>query len=248
MHRRISHRKRTSSRTQQELPLFSHGGARKRAGRPRKPGRRRVAHTARPVVKPRFVVHVTVRVKSDVARLRNFELCKVLQHAFVRGCRKTGFRICQFSVQGNHLHLVCEASDQDSLARGIQGWSVRVARGLNRVLERSGSVFEDRYHAEVIENPKQLRATLCYVMQNARRHGERLDARWNGVDPFTSAWWFDGWRDERWKHGRKPPKEPPVAGARSWLLTTGWRRFGLLAVDEVPAARRRDERRRTARS
>ena len=172
----------------------------------------------------------------------------MLQRAFVRGCRKDGFRICQFSVQGNHLHLVCEASEQQCLARGIQGWGVRVARGLNRLLGREGRVFDDRYHAEVVKNPKQLRATLCYVMQNARRHGEQLDARWNGVDPFTSAWWFDGWRDERWKHGLKPPDEPPVARARSWLLKTGLRRWGLLGTEEVPAARRRDEKRRTART
>ena len=192
----------------------------------------------------RFPVHVTKRVLPEVGRLRRFELCKVLQRAFVRGCNRDGFRICQFSIQGNHIHLICEARDAASLARGVQGWSVRVARGLNGVLGREGTVFEDRYHVEVIKTPRQMRAALCYVMQNARRHGEQLDRRWNGMDPFSSAWWFDGWRDDRWRVGIIPAEEPPVSAAGSWLLTVGWRRHGLLAIDEVPAACQREKRKR----
>jgi hypothetical protein len=94
--------------------------------------------------------------------------------------------------QGNHIHLICEADSAEALARGIQGWSVRVARGLNRVLGRRGPVFADRYHAEIITTPSQTRATLCYVLHNGRRHGERLDSRLRGADAYSSAWWFDG--------------------------------------------------------
>ena len=83
---------------QQDLPFRTHGGARKNAGRKRKAPRRRVAHVTRKTTCARYPVHVTVRVRSEVARLRNFELCKVLRLAFVRGCSRDGFRICQFSV------------------------------------------------------------------------------------------------------------------------------------------------------
>jgi hypothetical protein len=134
------------------------------------------------------------------------------------------FRICQFSIQGNHIHLICEASDNARLARGIQGWSVRVARGINGHLGREGSVFDDRYHVAVLTTPTQTRHALCYVLQNARRHGERLDSRFGGMDPFSSAWWFDGWKDERWKLGIPPPEMRTVAPAESWLLMTGWKR------------------------
>jgi hypothetical protein len=57
------------------------------------------------------------------------------------------------------------------------------------------------------------------------------------MDPFSSAMWFDGWRDDRWRRGLVPGGlEPPVAPARSWLLTAGWRRHSLLAIDETPPA------------
>ena len=223
----------------------THGGARDGAGRkPKEPGRPRLRHVLRAVTHPRFPVHVTKRVRRDVTRLRRFELCAVLRRAFVHGCRMDSdgqFRICQFSIQGNHIHLICEASDNRALARGIQGFSVRVARGLNRYLEREGAVFDDRYHVEILRTPTQTRHALCYVLQNARRHGEAIDPRFGGMDPFSSSWWFDGWKDVSWKVGIPPPEVRTVAAPESWLLRVGWKRSpaGLIAIDEMPPAGRR---------
>jgi putative transposase len=189
-------------------------------------------------------VHITVRMRKEVPRLRRFELCKFLRRAFVYGCKKGAFRICQFSIQGNHIHLVCEAGSSQARARGIQGWSVRVVRAINGFVGRRGGVFEDRYHLEVLKTPTQVRNALCYVLQNARRHGARLDSRFHGADPFSSAWWFDGWKDSGWKLGLDPPEVRTVATAESWLLAVGWQRAkcGLIALDEVPAAARHRER------
>jgi putative transposase len=224
-------------RAQQSFEFRTHGGARAGAGRPRSlPGKPRVSHRLRPITKSRFPVHVTMRMRRDVPRLRNFVLCAVLRRAFVYGCRKDEFRICQFSIQRNHIHLICEAADNTALARGIQGWAVRVARGINGKLGRKGSVFEDRYHFEIIKTPRHCHGTLCYVLQNARRHGEYLDPAFNGMDPFSSAWWFDGWKNNDWREGLSPPESRTVAEAQTWLLREGWRRHGLLAIDEVPPA------------
>lgn len=240
--------------TQIEIPLRHldkngqlRGGRREGAGRkPAPKGQRRASHKTRPATSARYPAHVTVRVRRDVARLRNFDRIPVLRRAFVHGCKKDTFRICQFSIQGNHIHLICEAADSRALARGMQGWSVRVARGLNAKLGREGSVFDGRYHVEIIKSPRQCRAALCYVLQNARRHGLRLDPSFHGMDPFSSAWWFDGWKDDAWREGLAPPDMRTVAEPASWLLKIGWRRHGLVAIDEVPPAAARDAQPRPA--
>jgi REP-associated tyrosine transposase len=228
----------------------------KRARRGKRPGRKpthsgrpRVRHVVRAKTHERFPVHVTKRVRREVARLRGWDIAKVLRRAFVHGCRLRSvvdgdrmieFRICQFSIQGNHLHMICEATDNQALARGIQGWSVRVARGLNGCLGRAGTVFDDRYHLEVLTSPTQTRNALCYVLHNARRHGESLPTRYNGIDPFSSAWWFDGWDDDSWRIGIPPPEDRSVAEAQTWLLREGWKRAkrGLITLTEVPAGRK----------
>ena len=225
------------------------GGARRGAGRKRTlPGRPRVSHVARESLQARFPVHITKRIRTEVGRLRRFELCKFLRAAFVAGCimRVEGddgesiveFRICQFSIQGNHIHLICEAIGTKALSRGVQGWSVRVAKAINKFLEREGAVFDDRYHVEILRTPSQVRNALCYVLQNARRHGEYLEGKYRGADPFSSAWWFDGWKDPSWRNGMPPPEARTVAEAGTWLLRVGWKRspLGLIAIDELPAA------------
>jgi len=219
---------------QQDLPLpNTHGGFREGAGR--KPNKERVSHSKRVVVKSRLPMHITMRMRGDVPRLRNFDLMPVLKRAFVAACDKDGFRIVQFSVQTNHIHLICEAENNTAVARGIQSWAVRVARGLNRKSGRRGSLFDDRYHVEVITMPKQMRNTYCYVLQNARGHGLEIGNAWHGLDPFSSGWWFDGWSRDDWRTGIRPPAERTVAPARSWLATTGWRRHGAIGITESPA-------------
>jgi len=221
------------------------GGRRAGAGRKRTLPRSRVPHRRRPKLASRFPVHVTVRMRDGLPRLRGFQQARVLRRAFVHGCDRNGFRICQFSIQGNHVHLVCEAKNREVLSRGVQGWKIRVTKALNRHWRRRGTVWDGRYHLDIMRTPRHTRAVLCYVIQNARRHGQRLPRRAHGIDPYSSAWYFDGWRDERWRRGLAPPPDdpdhpgPPVAPARTWLLNVGWRRHGLLAVDEVPAAGRR---------
>jgi hypothetical protein len=57
------------------------------------------------------------------------------------------------------------------------------------------------------------------------------------VDPYSSAWWFDGWSDERWREGRDPPRAGPcVARPEGWLLREGWMKWGRIGVAEVPRA------------
>src|ERR1051326_2710096 len=145
-------KRRTSTKTakpgQQDLPFPKpRGGAREGAGRPR--NKSRVSHASRAAVKRRLPMLVTVRMRSDVPRLRNFALFAMLRRAFIAGCDKGAFRIVQFSVQTNHIHLICEADDNAALARGMQGWAVRVARGLNSKLGRRGTVFAARHHLQI---------------------------------------------------------------------------------------------------
>ena len=37
------------------------------------------------------------------------------------------------SVQGRHIHIMCEAANRRALSRGIQGFKIRVAKAVNKV-------------------------------------------------------------------------------------------------------------------
>ena len=140
----------------------------------------------------------------------------------------------------NHLHLLCEADSRATLARGMQGLLIRIARALNRALGRRGPVFRDRYHDRVLKTPREVRNALAYVLNNARRHaaqsGRAMSPGW--LDPYSSAAQFHGWAGTR--HPPHPRhRERATPAACTWLLRHGWERAGPIRVDEVPGYKRR---------
>jgi hypothetical protein len=117
----------------------------------------------------------------------------------------------RFAVLRDHVHLVVEAHGTVPLSRGAQGLAVRLARGWNRVMQRKGRVFADRYHAHVLATPTEVRNALPYVTDNYARHesraGRDVGARYH--DPYSSA-----------------ARADLVSTEESWLLREGWRQTG----------------------
>src|SRR5690348_9501900 len=158
------------------------GGKRKGSGRKPKGPRARLRHVRRPVLKARFPVHVTWRMRQGVWNLRTRRCFTALAAAFWGGANKFGFKLVHYSVQGNHVHLLVEAQDERALAKGMCGLGVRVARGLNRVMNRKGTVLDDRYHGHILRTAAEVRRARNYLLQNALKHYRQLVP-----DPYTST-------------------------------------------------------------
>lgn len=227
----------------QRVMTFGWGGWRPGAGRPRSKGRnKRVQHRKRARVTARTPAHITMRIHRALTSLRTKKRVQVIRDALAASCSRDGFRIIDWSIQATHMHLVVEAESNDQLARGMQSFSIRVARGLNRLAQRKGAVFTERYHVHVLGTPAEVRNARAYVLNNSRRHaaqsGRRLGRGW--VDPCSSWAWFNGWRDLPQALQRRAAKEregPALAAEpESWLLRVGWCRRGLVGINETPAA------------
>ena len=148
------------------------GGRRDGAGRKKKPGKKDPLHRARPELRAYHPVHVVMRVKKGVGRLRKGRAYRAIRRSLVKCLGDQSFRVCHISVQANHLHFLVEASDRRALSVGMQRLNILTARALNRELGRRGTLFEFRYHATQIKSPKQARHSLAYVLNNWRRHNE----------------------------------------------------------------------------
>jgi REP element-mobilizing transposase RayT len=181
-----------------------------KAGVPHRP---RLFATGKPM-------HVTLKVVRRMPGLRQRFAWQAARRALSLALVRPDFRVCQVSIQRNHVHLIIEADDPKALARGMQGFQISCAKQINARLRRAGRVFADRYHAVVLDGPTQVRNVLKYVLNNWRRHGERGNGE--VVDRYSSGPQFGGWnRDVRW-HG----EVLPVASPTSWVLDVGWRERG----------------------
>src|SRR5262249_36212230 len=127
---------------------------------------------------------------------------------------------------------IVEAANKVELGRAMKGLCVRFARNLNGEIGRAGKVFVQRYHARALKTPREVFHAIRYVLLNLSKHQNAQlapRAARRGADRLSSAAYFDGWAP---RAGIGPPQpvgpEAPVAAAKEWLLTTGWRRHGLV--------------------
>lgn len=211
---------------QEMLEFKEWGGARRGSGRKRGGKRSRVVHSQRELERG-HPAHVTLRLAPGLNNLRWRAEFEVVREALACGADRCGMRLVEFSVLSNHIHLICEADDATALGRGMQGLCVRIARALNRLWKRVGTVFADRYHARELRSPREVHRVLNYVLHNAAHHGHWF----HGPDSCSSGVWFDGWRHALGRsHGGWVS---PFPRAATWLLSVGWRSHGLL--DPVPA-------------
>jgi REP element-mobilizing transposase RayT len=202
------------------------------------------------VLHERHPVHVTLRVAREMGSLRRRAAYHAIRQATLTAVMRGSIRIVHCSIQRTHIHLLVEAANQRALSQGMQSFQVSAAKHLNTAVgkmnrgpKRRGTVFPDRYHAEIITSPTQAHHALRYILSNWRKHEEdRAEPvkDWK-IDWFSSAAMFPGWAEygeDEWCLWQGPSTYEPllVFKARTWLLTEGWKKHSpTISCWEVPS-------------
>jgi REP element-mobilizing transposase RayT len=218
-----------------QLQLWKRGGRRAGAGRKPNGAKAVVSRAKREAISKHVPALVTLKLRAGLPSLRRDGAFGSALRCLEAARARFGLRVIHFSFQSNHVHLLVEADDAESLARGMQGLCVRLAKAWNKLWRRKGSVFADRYHSRPLRTPREVRNALVYVLNNNAKHGIRLAS----FDPFSSASTFDGWSTRprgALPHAsrRDDSTQRAVLQARSFLLAGAWRRHGFIAWDGVP--------------
>jgi REP element-mobilizing transposase RayT len=202
-----------------------HGGKRRGAGRKNKTGTK--GHTKREAIDFKKPMHVTLKLKKHIY-LRNRATLKAFRHA-VKEAKKFSLLILHYSIQNDHIHMIIEAKDNDSLAKGMMSLCGRLGKMIRAAIGGSGSVFKARYYIEVLKNPTMMRNALEYVLLNTAKHMKVFEH----IDVFSSGVAFTEWRkllgkrynqfihDHIKEFGRTLEE---LSSPRSWLAAAGWHR------------------------
>ena len=201
------------------------GGLREGAGRKKSSSRRDPDHRSRPEHVGRYPLHVVLRVRKEVGRLRRRKVFEAAHRALVKIAARVEFRVVHMSLQHNHIHMLVEAGTGLDLESGMRSLTISLARRINASLDRAGKVFEFRYHSTPLTSPRQTRNAIAYVLNNWRRHREDergFHERTMILDPYSSAISFAGWADftlGKWPDGYVAL---PVSPPQTWLMAKGW--------------------------
>ena len=120
--------------------------------------------------------HVVARGVGQMRIFRNgFDKRKYLMR-FALIAEEEKVLVHAYCLMDNHVHLIVTPSDPNGLARLFRRMHTWWAMKLNRWLERSGHVFQNRFHSSPLDENHYWTA-MRYVEVNPRRAGLRATRR-----------------------------------------------------------------------
>jgi len=149
---------------------------------------------------PGAVYHLTSRGNArqdifadDADRTRFLELLgrEIEQHRW---------RCHAYCLMDNHYHLLVETPEAN-LSRGMGRLNMAYAQAFNRRHERSGHLFQGRFHAVVIEKDSHLLELCRYVVLNPVRAGTAAVPEvwpWSSYRATASGRGGPDWLTTRW--------------------------------------------------
>jgi len=77
--------------------------------------------------------------------------------------------ILAYCLMENHVHLLARPKQEKSLYKMMQGLTLCYTQYINRKYERTGRLWESRYHSCIVDREHYLWAVARYIEQNPRR-------------------------------------------------------------------------------
>ncbi len=116
-------------------------------------------------------------------------------HWLAEGCRSYGVGIHAYCLMTNHAHLLLTPAHVGALARVMQYLSRHYVNYVNRVHGRTGTLWEGRFKASLVDSEAYLLTLYRYIDQNpvrARMVSRPEDYRWSSARTHVT-----GARDDR---------------------------------------------------
>jgi len=136
-----------------------------------------------------FPQHVVQRGHNRAASFFGDEDYHCYLHWLKDAALKYRCDIHAYALMTNHVHLLVSPGQADGITRLMQSLGRRYAQYLNRTYKRSGSVWEGRFKASVIDAEEYLLACYRYIELNPITAGMVNDPaeyrwtsyRWHGL-------------------------------------------------------------------
>ncbi|MCX6552567.1 MAG: transposase [Acidobacteria bacterium] len=119
------------------------------------------------------------------ARFNQPEICTLSDDyltLLTSAAAENGLEIHAYQLMSNHVHLLGTPQQPESAARTIQSLGRNYVGWFNAKYERTGTLWEGRYRATVVDTEAYLLTCMKYVEDNARRAGmvkDRAEYRWS---------------------------------------------------------------------
>jgi putative transposase len=141
------------------------------------------------IVLPQVPHHITQRGNNRQDVFFTDDDRRLYRRILHEECQRWGLSLLGYCLMTNHVHLIAVPHTPNALARAVGRTHWRYAHAINRLHERSGHLWQNRFYSAPLDH-EHLLVAMRYVEQNPSRAG--LCARpWEY--PWSSAAIHCGW-------------------------------------------------------
>ena len=125
---------------------------------------------------PRYFVknvpqHIILRGNNREPIFLNEEDCLFFKEALQDAAKRNGLAIHAYVFMTNHLHLLASPATEESIPKTLQSLGRRYVQYFNFRHQRTGTLWEGRYRATIVEAETYLFECMRYIELNPVRAG-----------------------------------------------------------------------------
>ena len=123
---------------------------------------------------PRYFVkgvpqHIILRGNNREVIFVNDEDCLFFKDALQDAAKRNGLTIHAYVFMTNHIHLLASPASEESIPRTLQSLGRRYVQYFNYRYQRTGTLWEGRYRATIVEAETYLFECMRYIELNPVR-------------------------------------------------------------------------------
>ena len=90
------------------------------------------------------------------------------------------YQLHAYGIMPNHIHICVEIFAAQDMAKVVQAWKSTLAHRINRLLGRTGELWQEDYYNHIIRSAKEYAYQMKYIRDNDGVEGWRYDEA--GID------------------------------------------------------------------
>jgi len=123
------------------------------------------------IIAPGYPHHITQRGNNRATVFFDDEDRQIYLKLLTIYAHKHSMQIWAYCLMNNHIHLLAVPKTETALARGIGLTNQIYTQYLNRKLNHSGRIWQNRFFSCVVENEQYLWAVTRYIERNPLKVG-----------------------------------------------------------------------------
>jgi len=137
---------------------------------------------------PGGVYHITFKTRWGQSFLASGAAKEIILQTIGAYGTRLGYHIIGYAIMDTHVHAVIRLGANTTAGKVVRAWKGFSARKFQSLLNRQGSIWQDRYADNHVKSEGELQRVLEYIHNNPVKTGKvrrQTDYAWSSAQAYA---------------------------------------------------------------